>query len=176
MDIERDRLEKFLREHATNVVDFLRVAVNNPSEFFKQAKDLLLPGNSEKMIVRPKIVLLHGSRNRQRILKPSVSSGGSNKNKNETLIYATNNPNYAIFLAVIDLQESGEASVVVEDAVAHLSISKGFVNGESRLASGYVHLVEGSSFQKIDTHGLTAVVLTTAGQAALVPHHPRLAV
>lgn len=65
-------------------------------------------------------------------------------------IFATTNPNYAIFLAIADVQEKGTASVLVTRKRTIVSVDLGFVNGPSRLARGFVHVIDGRNF--VESH------------------------
>lgn len=88
--------------------------------------------------VAPSNFLLHGSLKPLDFLAPS-------KNTKEKSIYATDNANYAIFLAVIDIQEGGGASVHVSKD--DFSITTGFINGTSKISDGFVHIVSKNGFR-----------------------------
>lgn len=96
----------------------------------------------------PADFLMHGSTSLLEMLETNVSDGGSNANKTESLVYTTDNPDYAIFLAIIDLKDNGRAGVVFDknNEIPELSINTQFINGESKIIDGYVHILEGSSF------------------------------
>lgn len=104
-------------------------------------------------------LLFHGSRQFQNSLVPRVSTGGTNEDRKRERVYATDDPNYAIFLAVIDLREGGSASVEATNDHLRLCIDLGFVNGRSRFSKGYVHVVDGALFQKKGNHEFTATAV-----------------
>ena len=83
-------------------------------------------------------ILFHGS------LKP-LDFLTCAKSAVEKHIYATNNANYAIFLSVTDIQEGGAASVHVSKN--EFSITAGFINGESKISKGFVHIVSEDGFR-----------------------------
>lgn len=95
----------------------------------------------------PTGVLFHGSQEFLSTLQPNKSVGQNGISEPEDLVYATDDPNYAIFLAVITL-ENGSASVKVEKNGTVLAVDLDFVNGPSRFEEGYVHVVSGAEFEK----------------------------
>ena len=125
MRIPRSLIQTFLtRKHLKNVVAFLTYVKkpSNEKEFKNFAKK---KGYQLSSIENTKpYILFHGGQNFNKMLKPSPS---------EKLIYATSNPNYAIFLAVIDLQKGGNAGVLSNPKKTKLTIDTSFVNGPSAL-------------------------------------------
>lgn len=95
----------------------------------------------------PENVLFHGSQKPQSFLKPNTSIGRSGKAERKAYVYATDDPNYAIFLAVLKLK-NGSASVNAKSKNTTLMINLDFVNGPSKLKNGYVHVVEDKSFKR----------------------------
>jgi len=106
-----------------------------------------LKHNENFAINADKGVLFHGSENYNESLTPNSSMGSDGNRENEAFVYATENPDYAIFLAIIRLQDA-EAGVIVEDGNAKLSISPGFVNGLSLIKEGFLHVVSSEDFEK----------------------------
>ncbi len=75
---------------------------------------------------------------------------GSQEKKIEYLrspegVYATDDPNYAIFLACLHIQ-SGVASVVSDKKKTTLTIDTDFINGTSEIKDGYIHIVSEDLF------------------------------
>ncbi len=103
----------------------------------------------------PRRVLFHGSRGLHTTLTPHVSIGRSGKTEKEHRVYATDDPNYAVFLAVLDLK-NGSAAVHASPEGTALAVDLEFVNGPSQLKSGYVHLVAARYFKKADNREYTA--------------------
>ncbi len=94
-------------------------------------------------------ILFHGSTNMLTMLEPNTSVDQDGKKESLNLVYATDDPNYAIFLAILDIRESGGASVhTPKSRPIKLSISLGFINGPSKFKDGYIHIVSGSDFKK----------------------------
>lgn len=93
-------------------------------------------------------VLFHGSPQKQITLVPHASIGQDGAAEQEAFIYATDDSNYAIFLALLRLNKFGGASVYASPKNTKLSVSLGFVNGPSKLKNGYVHIVPQSNFRK----------------------------
>lgn len=80
-------------------------------------------------------VLFHGSQNARSVVKPK-----------DSYVYATDDPNYAIFLAVLSLKNGG-ASVQADREETLLSVDTDFVNGPSRFKEGYVHVLPAQGFR-----------------------------
>lgn len=62
-------------------------------------------------------------------------------------VYATDDPNYAIFLATLDLR-NGRAAVTATSKNTKLSVDLDFVNGASKLKAGYIHILPATGFKK----------------------------
>lgn len=73
--------------------------------------------------------------------------GRGDKLERVAYIYATDDPNYAIFLAILRLK-NGSASVNATAKNAMLVVDLDFVNGPSTLENGYVHVVTTDGFKK----------------------------
>lgn len=136
--ISREQVLSFCKQQEiTNIPEFLhRVSRQNKEEF----TEFISTQTHEKLTLQktPKL-LFHGSTMLHNQLEPIIE---------EKLVYATDNPNYAIFLAILNIQEEGSASVLVEEGKALLSISKGFVNGPSQFVCGYVHAISSQGFKE----------------------------
>ena len=91
-------------------------------------------------------------------LKPAVSDGGSSENRKSALIYATDHPDYAIFLAIINLKDGGRARVRFDEdtKLIKLSINIQFVNGQSQIKPGYIHVLDGQYFTKQSNQEFTS--------------------
>lgn len=98
----------------------------------------------------PSGLLFHGSQKSQSLLAPNASIGQDGKAEREAFVYATNDPNYAIFLALLNIKEHGDASVVVDGKKTTLAVSTGFVNGSSKIRNGYLHIVSDGLFKKVE--------------------------
>jgi len=95
----------------------------------------------------PKGVLFHGSQKLQTTIVPNASIGRGGKAEKQTLVHATDGPNYAIFLALLDLKNGG-AGVTASNKNTILTVDIGFVNGLSKLRNGYVHILPNQKFRK----------------------------
>lgn len=104
----------------------------------------------------PDTIVFHGSSKKIERFQKNISLGGSNENKEEALIYASSEPDYAIFLALLDIQEGGSASVICEGGQVNKSITVGFVNGESCIGAGYVYVFDGANFLSQENSELTS--------------------
>lgn len=93
-------------------------------------------------------VLFHGSPQKQTALVPHASIGRDGVAEQKTFVYATDDPNYAIFLASLRLNKFGGASVDASSKSTRLSVNLGFVNGQSKLTNGYVHIVSRKFFKE----------------------------
>ncbi len=93
-------------------------------------------------------ILFHGSAKKQIKLIPHASIGRDGIAEQEAFIYATDDPNYAIFLALLHLNKFGLASVYVSSKNTKLSVNIGFVNGSSKLSDGYIHIVSRQFFKQ----------------------------
>ncbi len=83
-------------------------------------------------------ILMHGS------LKQIDKLNILQSDTKESHIYATDNSNYAIFLAIINVKKYGRASVNISKN--EFSITTSFINGESKISNGYVHIVSKKYF------------------------------
>ena len=152
--IDRALIQNFCKENnLKGIVEFLhyisKKGLIDFSNFLRNC-DIQLPPNSNAS------VLFHGSKDLRAVLQTNISASNTNASKNELFVYATNNPNYAIFLAIINIQEDGTASVVVKKGKAKLGINNGFVNGPSCLGDGFVHVIDGSGFKKLENDEYTS--------------------
>lgn len=92
--------------------------------------------------------IFHGSQDALDTLVPNRSVGLGGIKEEKAFVYATDDPNYAVFMACLSLDQ-GEASVNAEPEETMLCIDLDFVNGSSQLKSGYLHLIDKSKFEKI---------------------------
>jgi len=104
----------------------------------------------------PTRVLLHGAPRQCATLTPRNSIGTDGQPERTAHIYATDDHNYAIFLALLRLKEGGTAAATVQRGKRALSVSLGFVNGQSRFVSGYVHLLPATPFRQVALGEYTA--------------------
>jgi|GEM_PF-4692400 len=135
--VSKNLLQKFIQHRKlSGVVDFLNFIRKgkNLKSFYdfcaKHNQKLLLPADKNMQ------VLFHGSLKSRSILSPSKS-----------FVYATEDPNYAIFLAILDLKNSSAGVISGKETI--LTVDSNFVNGASKLKNGYVHVVSGKSFKKL---------------------------
>ena len=147
MLIPRAKIEEFCRKNSIEgIADFLASILVNSQTFLS-----FLESSGTTIISNPPVsILFHGSQKDPDYLGSSFSINQANTKREESLVYATDNPNYTIFLAIIDLVERGHASVLVEDGKTSLSVDRGFVNGGSQIKDGYVHVVDGAGFKPSD--------------------------
>lgn len=144
--ISKNLLQKFMRRNRLfGVVAFLHFIRRKSSlqEFYDFCSQYgqILPkpprGN----------VLFHGSSTVRQVLQPNTSMGHGGKRERCSYVYATDDPNYAVFLAVLDLR-NGSASVTATARNTVLVVNLDFVNGPSKLKNGYVHVLAGEGFRK----------------------------
>ena len=109
--------------------------------FFKKHHSYLSP----KKI--PSGVLFHGSNKLITVLRPNASMRRCGTLEQEKVVYATNDPNYAIFLAILNLK-NGIASVNATTRDTKLFVDLDFVNGPSKFKDGYIHIIAASDFKK----------------------------
>lgn len=146
--IPRATIEKFIvQKKLHNVVGFLDYVAqrNHLKELlnFIRLRDFgVLPGN-----ITPHF-LFHGSSQHHNQLTAISPSKRRVKEIKKLLIYATSDPNYAIFLALLRLKNAS-ASVVSRNGRTKLAVDLAFVNRLSSLGPGWVHLVSGGNFKKI---------------------------
>jgi hypothetical protein len=145
--ISKNLLRKFLQEkRLAGIVNFL--------QFIKHKRNLhaffdFLRKHNHAWLLPPAIdgVLFHGSSSVQNILTPKNSIGRGGKREHNAYVYATDDPNYAIFLAILRLRNGG-ASVNANMKNTILVVNLDFVNGPSKLKNGYVHILSATGFQK----------------------------
>lgn len=107
----------------------------------------------------PDSLVFHGSPKEIESFRTNVSLGGANENKEDALIYASSEPDYAIFLALLDIQKGGSASVTCGNGEVKKSVTVGFVNGESKINEGYLYILDGKDFIAHDNAELTSGAL-----------------
>ncbi len=89
--------------------------------------------------------LYHGSLLPNKQLTPNRSVGGGDKKERKTLVYATSEINYAIFLAILRLKNAS-ASASTRGKKLALGVDLSFVNGPSTLTPGYLHVIAKEKF------------------------------
>lgn len=100
-------------------------------------------------------VLLHGSNRMVQLFEPRVSTGGGNSNKEEPLVYATDDPEYAIFMATAH-QRGGTFGIRYNrHGFITCYVDLTFINGPSSLESGYVYMFPQNLFEKVGKHEFT---------------------
>jgi hypothetical protein len=99
-------------------------------------------------------ILLHGSPTKNDVIRPNISQGGINNNKDEPLVYATDSPIYALFLGVLDLR-SGSAGISQFGDITVPTVDHEFITSDSTLTDGFVHVVQKKSFISVATHEFT---------------------
>lgn len=92
----------------------------------------------------PEEICFHGSRSLCAEIKVNEQGG-------ESIIYATDVLDYAIFMALLELK-NGFASVAFNNDVIDLQIDIDFVNGDSSICDGYVYILDKSMFVPSSTH------------------------
>lgn len=113
-------------DHAETFVDYAR----------RRGYAISLPSQSRSR--RSSFLLFHGAQRANEHLSPS---------RREKFVYATDEPNYAIFLAVIRLHNAS-AGVLVTQRRTNLYVDLAFVNGPSSLRNGWVHILPNAGFKK----------------------------
>ncbi|HUC31501.1 MAG TPA: hypothetical protein VMR99_02310 [Candidatus Paceibacterota bacterium] len=137
--IPRKLVERFiLKKKLGDIVGFLEYIIDKPAHMktFAAYAQINLPQDIANKI------LLHGSLTYHKQLIVS---------QKEKFIYATNDPNYAIFLGIIDLKNAS-AGVLINQKGVELTIDTDFVNGPSSLRAGWVHAVMGKDFKQKANH------------------------
>lgn len=138
-NIDRKLFEAYIAEiGAANVADALEAALRKPAEFFR----FVSGGGSYD----GGGILLHGS---SRHIETKIIPKNGN-------IYGTDSPTYALFMSLLDLQPRGVASVSFTRDAIRLSINLGFINGRSRMRSGFVYFVPSRQFLRIGIHEFLA--------------------
>ena len=147
--IPQNLLKSFIKQKKlSGTVSFLRFlrkgeGLNNFHSFCKKNNHILPPiGHFMSN------VLFHGSQKPQSILRPNTSIGRGGKTERKALVYATDEPNYAIFLAILQLINAS-AGVLASDKDPILTVDLDFVNSQSKLKNGYVHIVSSEFFKKV---------------------------
>ena len=107
-------------------------------------------------IALPDTLVFHGTSEKIENFQTNISLGGANENKEEALVYASNEPDYAIFLGLIELQEGGSASVTCENGEVKKSVTVGFVNGDSKRNEGYIYVLDAKDFIAHDNSEFTS--------------------
>jgi hypothetical protein len=143
--ITSELLKKFLKKkHISSVIPFL-VSLEKKSmrqDFY----NFLSKHGCTLQTKHLSPVLFHGSNVLTSMLNQHRSTGAGGRKENESLVYATDDPNYAIFLAVLNLKNGGAGVVAKKGKQSRLTIDLDFVNGTSKLQPGFVHVVSAKDF------------------------------
>lgn len=106
---------------------------------------------SERVEIEPAekvgTVLFHGAPGLLSVIEPRRSVGENGEKEIEKLVYATDDPNYAIFLSILRLRDA-RASVNSQQNEPELLVDLDFVNGPSSLENGFVHIVSEKGFRR----------------------------
>jgi len=139
--IDRQLVQEFMtQENLSDIPSFLTYILKDKAKSFT---DFLIVKKMPSRYKKAATLLLHGSQQVVDSIKPRVSIEDSNSDKEQLLlVYATDNPNYAIFLAIIEIQEGDSASVLVKEGETLLSVNKGFIKGFSSCSNGYVYIIK----------------------------------
>ena len=105
--------------------------------------------NNEGTLSMIEDVTFHGSQEVLNVLTPNRSMGSEGVKEEKAYVYATDDPNYAIFLACLHLDQGG-ASVNAKSDETELFVDLDFVNGASKLTSGFVHVVSKADFDMVE--------------------------
>jgi len=138
-------LQKFLRqERLSGVVPFL-LSLKKESVRKNFYKFLSKQGYAlDTKNLSP--VLFHGSNTLNAILNKHRSVNAEGRREKESLVYATDDSNYAIFIAILNLKDGGAGVVAEKGRRTRLTVDLDFVNGGSKLQSGYIHIIPRSNF------------------------------
>lgn len=157
--IPRGAIEGYCKQINISVYDLLHELVQKGFANFVS----YLTQNGIKTNIEPtQKAILHGSHKQIANFVPRPSTGGTNPDKDQPLIYATDDPDYAIFMAItkshggsygIDyfMNDKGIYKIVC-------SVGLDFVNGESQLTDGYVYLLDHDKFMENGGHQYTSGV------------------
>lgn len=114
-------------------------------------------------------VLLHGSDKLISVFEPKVSTGGGNSNKEERLVYATEDSEYAIFMAITH-QRGGTYGISYKQTGFTCYVDLTFINGPSTLEPGYVYIFNREGFEQVGNHEFTTSNQT--GSLLAIPVEP----
>ena len=151
--IDRDLVDEYCGSKGLDVYSLLQECVDFGISGFldflsKKGIHISIRGNNAKAI-------LHGSGKVISEFEPRVSKGGPNSNQHEPLVYATDDPDYAIFLGIIKLKDEGMAYVGYPGGKVECYTNREFVNGASSLGSGYVYILNNKDFHEDALHNFS---------------------
>lgn len=152
--IDRSLVDEYCGSNAVDVYALLQETVGEgPSSFltFLSQKGVELSMNQGNTKA-----ILHGSGNVVSKFEPKVSRGGPNANREKPLVYATDDPDYAMFLAVTRLREEGMASYGYRNGKPECFVNLGFINGESGFTRGYVYVLNRDGFNEDVEHNFSS--------------------
>lgn len=152
--IERELVDEYCKLNGSDIYGFLldtvRLGINDFLVFIKTKGKVLEIRGDQK-------VILHGSSNMIYEFKPRVSRDGPNSNQEEPLIYATDDPDYAIFLAILDNKRTkGIPMVYYDQGQIKCSIDLDYAKFADGFNSGFVYLLDKSSFEENSAHHFTS--------------------
>jgi hypothetical protein len=151
--IDRTLIEEYCKNKDIGVHDLLQDFVVEGLDDFS----IFLSSKGIKNEIAPSTkVLLNGSADLFFKFEPRISTGGPNENKETPLIYASDDPDYAMFMAIIKLRE-GSASVNYNHRTEKIQcfVHKDFINGPSQIVNGYVYILDQSKFEMNGKHHFT---------------------
>jgi hypothetical protein len=114
--------------------------------------------------------LLHGSRDLFSLFEPRVSTGGKGLNKQEPLVYATADPEYATFMSVIQLT-NGWAGVNYTEGKISCYVGLDFINGGGNINSGYIYVLNKNGFEQQSRNEFTSP--EEQEPILIIPTHPK---
>lgn len=154
--ISRDLVDEYCRTKEVDVYSLLQTSVNNGLSDFLNF--LSQKGIALSILEDDPKTILHGSGNVISQFEPRISEGGPNANQHEPLVYASDDPDYAIFLAIIRLNGEGSMASVgyTRGGDTECSVNLAFVNGESKLSDGYVYLLNRQTFNEDALHNFSS--------------------
>jgi hypothetical protein len=132
--ISRKLIDRFIFQKKLSTIEAFFKYVSRPANLktFAAYAKIKMP---EQTITR---VLFHGSQTYHEELIPT---------RKEKFVYATDNPTYAIFLGVLDLNNAS-AGVSITKKETKLTVDLDFVNGRSSLRPGWVYIIDGDNFKQ----------------------------
>lgn len=144
--ITRERIRSLSKgKGLKSIVPYLLYIQKDPSVL----KEMVSINRRELDEVKKSGILFHGSKQLFKLIKPYRTTNHELEVSSDAFVYATSDPNYAIFLAILHMQPNGSASVDTSKEITELSVNLGFVNGKSTLDKGYVHIVTKNNFKDV---------------------------
>jgi len=149
--INRSLIDEYCKNKDIGVNELLQEFVVKGLDDFSR----YLSSKGVKNEISPSIKgVLHGSTDLFSKFEPRISTGGPNENKETPLIYASDDPDYSTFMAIIKLK-NGSARVSYRTGRIQCSVDKDFINGPSQIINGYVYILDQSKFETSGNHQFT---------------------